>query len=163
LASPAVPLPKSRSLTSAATKRRPPRSSRNYLSELETTTGIKAAAPGSVEVAGNCGERTYKVPSGAFTNGGLGVDWSEVFGAVPSISGSSYPLCTLTFDMGWHGYGAVGYGTNVGKAVHNLFQYELGAGKTSLNTHGYAELPETANNETNVEGAAKVALASVTN
>jgi ABC-type phosphate transport system substrate-binding protein len=131
----------------------------------------KVPTGGTEESEANCGSRTYEVPSNAFSNGGLGVDWSEVFGANPSISGTEYPLCTLTFDIGWNGYsgitgtGGTKYAANVGSAVAAYFGYELGTGSTEgqtiLGKHGYEKLPTTTENKNNVLGAANVALGSV--
>jgi ABC-type phosphate transport system substrate-binding protein len=132
-------------------------------------SGATYAVPGIVPTGGteateaNCSTRTYTVASGAFTGEGLEKDWSKVFGAVPSIGGTAYPLCTLTYDLAWKGYAGAGYteGAKVGAAVHAYIGYELGEGQAVLGQNGYAKLPETAEESHNVLGAAKFALASV--
>lgn len=132
-------------------------------------SGATFAAPGIVPTGGtepteaSCSTRTYTVPSGAFSGEGLEKDWSKVFGAVPSIGGTAYPLCTLTFDLAWKGYAGAGYseGASVGSAVKAYLGYELGEGQSILGQNGYAKLPETTEESHNVLGAAKVARAAV--
>lgn len=113
----------------------------------------------------NCLETQYVVPvQGRNVAGstGLNVDWSKVFGALPSTGGERYPLCTLTYDLAFHGYKAVGFPTPV-KAettVHDyLREYVLLAGQTQLASSGtfYAPLPSTGGGIINVLSAAKYA------
>lgn len=59
-----------------------------------------------------CENSRYEVPAGAQSSGsGVAVNWSTVFGAQPKIGGSEYPLCTLTYDVGWNNYVTAGYET----------------------------------------------------
>jgi ABC-type phosphate transport system substrate-binding protein len=71
------------------------------------TTGVV----GGKEVGtARCENARYEVPEeGQITGTGVAVDWSKVFGAQPSIGGEEYPLCTLTYDIGWLDYTAAGY------------------------------------------------------
>lgn len=130
----------------------------------EVGVGPTYALPGQGSGAkeANCGSRTYTVPAaGRKADGtGLEVDWSEVFGAKPEI-GTSYPLCTLTFDLSWNDFSTVGYGAHVGEAVHNYLAYELGEGQSVLPQQGYQKLPSPAADANNVLGAAELALTKV--
>jgi ABC-type phosphate transport system substrate-binding protein len=94
------------------------------------------------EVA-NCGSRSYVVPPGAREIGGTGiaVDWSGVFGAAPTVGGGSYPLCALTYDIGWNETKAAGYAGGTGEVVKEYLAYVLGEGQTAINSHYYAKLP----------------------
>ncbi|HEY0279065.1 MAG TPA: substrate-binding domain-containing protein [Solirubrobacterales bacterium] len=120
------------------------------------TTGNLYASPHKATLSeANCGVRTYTVPTGA--SSGREIDWSEIFGANPTI-GTSYPLCTLTFDLSWHNYaGKTGYTSTTGKAVHAYLAYALNTaeGQAKLNENGYETLPS------NVLTAAEAALAKV--
>jgi ABC-type phosphate transport system substrate-binding protein len=75
--------------------------------------------------------------------------WTEVFGANPNIKGvtgvsGSYPLCTLTYVVAWHGYGAAGYAapTNVAETVKEYAKYLTSTGQSALTStlRGYAPL-----------------------
>jgi ABC-type phosphate transport system substrate-binding protein len=102
----------------------------------------------------NCGGRIYTVPS---ETNGLAQDWSAVFGAKPNVGseGNFYPLCTLTYDLSWHGktagtsgYKEAGYGTTgatIGSAVKDyLLKYVLEPtlGQSVLNSKGYQTFPK---------------------
>ncbi len=133
--------------------------------------GVKSyAAPGtSAEPkTANCGGRQYSVPS---SSTGLEVNWSEVFGSNPTIGtqGTFYPLCTLTYDLSWHGatsgYSNAGYGTHaveIGKAVKDYILREvLAGGQSLLNTHGYATFPTGGGSAHEVLPAAELAAGKI--
>jgi ABC-type phosphate transport system substrate-binding protein len=106
----------------------------------------------------NCASHTYTRPSGWET--GLEVNWSETFGAVPTIGGSFYPLCTLTYDLSWNGYaatGLTGYSNETAEGVKAyLGTYALATpGQTVLSEHYYQ--PLTAE----VQEAAEKAVAKI--
>jgi ABC-type phosphate transport system substrate-binding protein len=124
------------------------------------TYALPGQGTGSKEA--NCGVRSYTVPSTGRKTGGTGleVDWSTVFGANPEIA-TSYPLCTLTYELSWNGLRRVGFGPHVGEAVHNYLQYVLGEGQSMLSQVGYQKLPSPAANANNVLGAAELALSKV--
>jgi ABC-type phosphate transport system substrate-binding protein len=140
------------------------------LQNLEETGEKFYAAPGtgSGSKQANCEGRQYTVPS---SSTGLEVDWSAVFGANPNIgiSGEVYPLCTLTYDLSWHGatsgFANAGYGTHaaeIGKAVKDYILREvLEGGQSLLNTHGYEALPSTEGVTHEVLKAAKLAAEEI--
>ena len=114
----------------------------------------------------NCAAAKYVVPAeGRRTGTGLDVDWSQVFGALPAIGGTSYPLCTLTYDLAFHGYKTAGFKFAPYQTVRDFLNgYVVFGGQTALITTetNYAPLPETkglAGN--NVIAAAKYAAALI--
>ena len=74
---------------------------------------------------------SYSVPANAqskATSTGLDVDWSAVFGADPSTGGKG-TLCTLTYDLAFHGYQAAGWLYKYEETVHDyLTEYVVGVG-----------------------------------
>lgn len=114
----------------------------------------------------NCGSRVYEVPAEGRKEGsntGIAVDWSSTFGAVPTIGGEFFPLCTLTFDVGWTNYEAAGYGigsnATLKPIVHDyLANYVLGSeGQANITGHYYAPLPHPAEKKFNVLEASQFA------
>jgi ABC-type phosphate transport system substrate-binding protein len=110
----------------------------------------------------NCGKRVYDVPKpaseGAGTSKNVAVDWSSVFGAAPEVGSPVYPLCTLTYDIGWHSYGHAGYPAGVGAVVKDyLANYVLNAtsGQAAVNGEYYAKLPKTTEATSDVLTAAQ--------
>jgi ABC-type phosphate transport system substrate-binding protein len=100
----------------------------------------------------NCAATKYIVPpEGRVSGTGLDVDWSQVFGASPSIGGIAYPLCTLTYDLAFHGYKAAGYKFAPYQTVRDFLNgYVVFGGQTALTTTetNYAPLPEVKGNAT---------------
>jgi ABC-type phosphate transport system substrate-binding protein len=125
-------------------------------------SGATYGAPAS-ESSANCGSRQYSVPAAAQktgTNTGIAVDWSGVFGAKPNIGSPFYPLCTLTYDVGWTNASTVGYGANVGKVVSEyLSMYVVAAeGQALVSGNNYSALPSVPGTPANdVLGAAQLA------
>lgn len=123
------------------------------------------ASPASGEQA-NCGKTVYKVPAdGQQIPGasGLNVDWSQVFGAKINIGEGSYPLCTLTFDLAFHGYQAAGFTFKNYVTVYDyLREYIPFAGQTDVAAKYYSALPTNAWAKYNVLGAAKLASGKIT-
>jgi ABC-type phosphate transport system substrate-binding protein len=109
----------------------------------------------------NCDSMSYKTPPAV--NGGLEIDWSQVFGAKPAIGGSAYPLCTLTYDIALHGYGAAGFAQKDEITVRDyLTEYITQAtGQTDIASNFYAALPSTGDVRTNILGAAQKAAVRV--
>jgi ABC-type phosphate transport system substrate-binding protein len=103
----------------------------------------------------NCLEAKYTVPAeGRSTGTGLNVDWSQVFGASPTTGGERYPLCTLTYDLAFHGYGAAGFTSANEVTVRDyLREYIVLGGQATIASSGafYAPIPS------NVLSAAKYA------
>jgi ABC-type phosphate transport system substrate-binding protein len=87
----------------------------------------------------------------------MGVDWSAVFGAVPTIGGGKYPLCTLTYVIGWTHSKTAGLPEGTGNVVHEYVRNYLLSeeGQKIVDSHYYAPLPNPANEANNVLEAAQ--------
>jgi ABC-type phosphate transport system substrate-binding protein len=141
---------------------------------LQDVTTPKFASPLS-GTASNCGTRVYTVPTPGrpkkepggvpAAESGIGVVWSQTFGASPTISGGLYPLCTLTYDVAWTDYEGAGYtsGTKVGNNVQNYMEFVLGTtGQSLLGSNFYQALPSTPSEpEHNVLGAALLSTSKI--
>lgn len=142
------------------------------LENLSSEGVNKYAAPGTGTETkeANCGGRQYTVPT---SSTGLEVDWSAVLGNNPNIGlekpGTFYPLCTLTFDLSWHGatsgYTNAGYGAHsveIGNAVRKYIASEvLEGGQSLLNESGYQTLPSSGGASHEVLAAAKLAASKI--
>ena len=107
-----------------------------------TNTGSEAA----------CGEVTYnrpKSPAGAeFTTWAeaaenpANLDWSAVYGSNPTIGGTKYPICTLTWSIAATNSSAV-FGANAKTTLVDYLSYLLAAegGRKDLSGNWYRELP----------------------
>jgi ABC-type phosphate transport system substrate-binding protein len=135
--------------------------------------GASYAFPGKTPTGGsepsqaNCAPEAFEVPAAgqvATGNTGLEVDWSQTFGAKPKIgaTGVYYPLCMLTYDIGWHGYKAAGYtdGPEVGAATHSYLSWIL-TNQSALNAIGFTALPNPSPMQNNVLGAAELSLTDI--
>lgn len=116
---------------------------------IETATYASPQIPGKEALKGtaNCAGTKYVVPEEARLAGtGLDVDWSSVFGALPAIGGTSYPLCTLTYDLAFHGYKLAGFKFAPYQTVRDFFNgYVAFGGQQALvsSETNYAPAPET--------------------
>jgi ABC-type phosphate transport system substrate-binding protein len=140
------------------------------------TTGVLSAGPvaknGLEEEVkeANCAGAEYEVPPGALApekeeiGKGLDVDWSKVSGGAPSVGGTTYPICTLTYDIGWHKYTDAGFGAGVANQVKGYFAYILANGTgTGTERNYYANLPtKTGGGEVhNVQQSAEFAIKKI--
>jgi ABC-type phosphate transport system substrate-binding protein len=100
-----------------------------------------------------CTNSRYTIPSNAST--GLDVDWSNSFGAVPAIGGEEYPLCTLTFDLGFHEATKAKYTAAQAALAAAYIKYEVAEGQTDLVGNWYSALPS------NVQTAATTAASKL--
>ena len=111
----------------------------------------------------NCGERQYTVPVGGREGeSGESIDWSQVFGAKPTVGSTLYPLCTLTYGLSWTSYEKAGYGASSESKANALIaytKYVLGTGQSVKNW--YQPLPHPAAKENNVLAAAKLAMSKI--
>jgi ABC-type phosphate transport system substrate-binding protein len=99
-----------------------------------TSASPTYGAPNKGVEEANCAKIEYSIPKEAMPVGtGLNVDWSSVFGGKPSIGGENYPICMLTYDLGWGNYVTAGFGASVGSWVKAYYEYivvnGLGANK----------------------------------
>ncbi|MGH2939782.1 MAG: PstS family phosphate ABC transporter substrate-binding protein [Solirubrobacterales bacterium] len=142
--------------------------------ENSVVEGVKKyGAPGKEEEEGkkklsNCGTRVYTVPAAGRTGTGTGesVDWSQVFGASPKVGGILYPLCTLTYDVGWSSYAKAGYSTAATATKEVVADYlgnyvAAAEGEAVDLAHWYQPVPTTAEAEHNVKGAAVLAISKL--
>jgi ABC-type phosphate transport system substrate-binding protein len=108
----------------------------------------------------NCNAITYKVPK---ISTGLDVDWSAVFGAKPAVGGESYPLCTLTYDLAFHGYQAAGFseGQEITASDYLNGYIAQAAGQAAVNSHFYSALPTSSEDIFDVLGAARRAAKTI--
>ena len=65
-------------------------------------------------------------------------DWSHVFGAMPSVGGKSYPLCTLTYVLAFHGYQAAGFAFGQEVTARDFLESR---GSADLSSYYYSQLP----------------------
>jgi ABC-type phosphate transport system substrate-binding protein len=121
---------------------------------------VETAEPATVKGTANCGGITY---TGFKLASGLDVDWSSVFGARPAVGGTSYPLCTLTYDLAWHGYKAAGFlEGQATTAIDFLNGYLVQeTGQEAINSNFYSRLPTSAEPRFDVLGAAQKAAKSI--
>jgi ABC-type phosphate transport system substrate-binding protein len=119
------------------------------------------ASPASGAVA-NCGGMQYKTP--ANVNSGINLDWSPVFGAQPSIGGSDYPLCALTYILAFHGYSLAGFPLKDETTVKDYVgEYIVQAnGQKDITSNNYAPLPSSPEVRFDVLGAARKAAGKIT-
>jgi phosphate transport system substrate-binding protein len=126
------------------------------LQNAKTSGVARFAAPDNTTTnTARCESARYTLPSG--TAGGTDVDWSETFGAQPTIGGTEYPLCTLTFDLGFHHAVSAHYSAAQAAEVAAYIKYEVSPteGQTDLKGTWYSALPS------NVQEAATTAASKL--
>jgi ABC-type phosphate transport system substrate-binding protein len=128
----------------------------------QKTEGAAYAAPGLIGGVANCAGQQYEVPLDARNqegHTGLNVDWSQVFGGNPGIGGSTYPLCTLTYDLAFHNYKGAGFKFKDEVTVHDYITEFLvqATGQNTLEESEkfYGRLPQSEKLKFNVLGAAR--------
>ena len=124
------------------------------------------AEPGTEFGNANCSAAEYTVPTAGQVGGsGENVDWSQVFGANLSIGGSDYPLCTLTYDIAWKGYGAAGFSEATTTTVIDYLREYItaAAGQEDIDNGEkfYSPLPSPLAAKHNVLGAAQLAATKI--
>jgi hypothetical protein len=121
---------------------------------------VNLAKPTGTGETANCDAISY---SGFKLGTGRDVDWSGVFGAKPAIGGEGYPLCTLTYALAFHGYGAAGFGEGAERTVRDFLNGYVvqSAGQAAIAGHWYSALPSSAEERFDVLGAARRAAATI--
>ncbi|HET6997574.1 MAG TPA: substrate-binding domain-containing protein [Solirubrobacterales bacterium] len=128
------------------------------------------AGPESGEGA-NCANAKYTVPKRGQSDSmdptaGEGVDWSAVFWANPTVGGANYPLCTLTYMVGWSDYSKTPIENpgNTSAIVEDYIKNYVvpagaGLGQQDLGNKWYAPLPTLGGpgSENSVQDAAEFA------
>jgi ABC-type phosphate transport system substrate-binding protein len=117
--------------------------------------------------ASNCAGATYEVPAEGQpgVGSGLSVDWSGTYGS--ALESSSYPICTLTWDLAFNNYRDAGFtrGQKV-TVVDYLFSYMFegsaqGQADIAAAEKWYAPLPTTGVPATDVLEAAAFAASDI--
>jgi ABC-type phosphate transport system substrate-binding protein len=121
------------------------------------------ASPEKTTEEANCAKAEYNVPEGAFTSkSGLNVDWSKVFGGTPSIGSTTYPICTLTYDLAWHNYVTAGFAAGIGSSVKSYLNHIITSGTgTGTVKKWYSDLPVKTEELHNVKMAAEFAVSLI--
>jgi hypothetical protein len=114
----------------------------------------------------NCAATKYEVPvGGRFKTGepATNVDWSQVFGAQPTIGGTSYPLCTLTYALAMTKYKNAGFKFGQERTVFDYIKEFITAesGQNAIDSNFYAKLPTAKETRFNVIGAAGYAAGKI--
>ena len=86
-----------------------------------------------------------------------------MFGAKPAIGGENYPLCTLTYDLAFHGYQAAGFSEaqEITAADYLNGYLTQAAGQAAINSHFYSALPSSSEAAFDVLGAARRASKTI--
>jgi ABC-type phosphate transport system substrate-binding protein len=134
----------------------------------QKTEGATYAAPGAIGGVANCEGQQYEVPLDARNqegHTGLNVDWSQVFGGNPGIGSTTYPLCTLTYNLAFHNYKGAGFTFKNEVTVHDYITEflvkETGQEALAESEKFYAKLPQSEKLKFNVLGSAKFVAAKI--
>jgi ABC-type phosphate transport system substrate-binding protein len=140
----------------------------------KVAAGSATFATPEVGQVANCASTPYNVPSAARpgVGTGIGVDWSTIFGIYPNVGGENYPLCTLTFNLAFHGMSLVQAGGTAPEGPFTEGQYITtndylreymvqSKGQSDINSHYYAPLPSSNQAWHDVLGAAKFAASKI--
>lgn len=105
--------------------------------------------------ASDCDRASYPEPAKV----GVNIDWSRAKQQNNTKGEGGYPICTLTYDVGWQHYEKVSaYGSNAGKIANTVVGYlrwilHEGETSSSLTSDHYA--PLTTNVRTRAEAGVK--------
>jgi ABC-type phosphate transport system substrate-binding protein len=107
---------------------------------INVFNGIKYSGPESGEGEANCGAAKYTRPAG--WEGGVNVDWSQVYGSDPTIgeaAKNAYSICTLSWDVA----AANHFGKGVATTVHDYLAFvaDKEGGQAAVRHIGYRDLP----------------------
>lgn len=124
--------------------------------------GATFAAADAIGGVANCEGQQYEVPLNARNqegHTGLNVDWSQVFGGNPGIGSTTYPLCTLTYNLAWKNYKGAGFKFKDEVTVRDYITEFLvqNSGQNTLveAEKFYAKLPQSEKLKFNVLGSAR--------
>lgn len=83
--------------------------------------------------------------------------WTNIYGSEPTIVGSSYSICTLTWILAVLDYARAGFTAAIGSSVKGFLEYVVDGtrGQTILKERNYAALPEP------IERAARTIVAGI--
>lgn len=107
---------------------------------IDVHNGVKFASPVKSEGEANCGAAKYVRPAG--WEGGVNLDWSQVYGSDPNIGGvakNAYPICTLTYDVA----ATNRFTEKAATTVHDYLAFAVAkeGGQAAVRHLGYYDLP----------------------
>jgi len=107
---------------------------------INVYNGVKFAGPENGEGGASCGAAKYARPVG--WEGGVNLDWSQVYGSDPSIgevAKNAYPICTLTYDVA----ATDRFSEKAATTVHDYlaFAVDKEGGQATVRQLGYHDLP----------------------
>jgi phosphate transport system substrate-binding protein len=118
-----------------------------------TIPSVTYASPITASGDANCAGATYTNVPSAGSGRAVNFDWSNTFGVNPSVGGSTYPICILTYEVklagaapsrsGTAGYTTAGFanGDAIATTASDYATYqESAAGQSALAGRGYAAL-----------------------
>jgi ABC-type phosphate transport system substrate-binding protein len=121
---------------------------------IDVYNGVKFASPENNEGEASCGAAKYTRPAG--WEGGVNVDWSQVYGSNPSIgevAKNAYPICTLSWDVA----ATDRFTEKAATTVHDYlaFAVDKEGGQAAVRHLGYHDLPAS------IAKAANAAIAQI--
>jgi len=121
---------------------------------IDVHNGVKFAGPENGEGGAACGAAKYTRPAG--WEGGVNLDWSQVYGSDPNIGAvakNAYPICTLTYDVA----ATDRFSEKAATTVHDYlaFAVDKEGGQAAVRQIGYHDLPSS------IAKAANAAIAHV--
>jgi len=107
---------------------------------IDVYNGVKFADPENGEGGAACGAANYVRPAG--WEGGVDIDWSQVYGSDPNIgevAKNAYPICTLTYDVA----ATNRFSAKAATTVHDYlaFAVDKEGGQAAVRNIGYHDLP----------------------
>jgi ABC-type phosphate transport system substrate-binding protein len=107
---------------------------------VDLHNGVKFASPENGEGGAACGAAKYARPAG--WEGGVDLDWSQVYGSDPNIgevAKNAYPICTLTYDVA----ATERFSGKAATTVHDYlaFAVDKEGGQAAVRHAGYHDLP----------------------
>jgi ABC-type phosphate transport system substrate-binding protein len=121
---------------------------------IDVHNGVKFASPENNEGGASCGAAKYTRPAG--WEGGVNVDWSQVYGSNPNIgevAKNAYPICTLSWDVA----ATDRFTEKAATTVHDYlaFAVDKEGGQAAVRHLGYHDLPAS------IAKAANAAIAHI--
>lgn len=121
---------------------------------IDVHNGVKFAGPENGEGGAACGAAKYTRPAG--WEGGVNLDWSQVYGSDPNIGAvakNAYPICTLTYAVA----ATNRFSEKAATTVHDYlaFAVDKEGGQAAVRQIGYHDLPSS------IAKAANAAIAHI--
>jgi ABC-type phosphate transport system substrate-binding protein len=121
---------------------------------VDVYNGVKFAGPENGEGGAACGAAKYTRPAG--WEGGVNLDWSQVYGSdqnIGAVAKNAYPICTLTYDVA----ATDRFSEKAATTVHDYlaFAVDKEGGQAAVRQIGYHDLPSS------IAKAANAAIAHI--